>query len=135
MKAHTIDNVMTRNVVSIGPNQNILDVKNIYEKKDFHHHIPVVENDKLIGMVSLVDFMYNIAGAGLKDDNAVYKTLKVKDIMTPKPFYLTTEATVKEVADILSQGRYHAVPILENKALVGIVSTADVIQYLLKETS
>ena len=133
MKTNSITDVMTKNVVCITPKQDLLDVKHIYEKEDFHHHIPVVENDKLVGMVSLLDFMYHILGAGINDDNEVYTKLKVKDIMTPNPFYMSTEATIKDVADILTQGNYHAVPIMENEKIVGIVSTADIIKYFLKE--
>jgi len=134
MKTRTIDNVMTKNVVCISPSQDLLDVKHIYEKKEFHHHIPVVENDKLVGMVSLLDFMYNISGAGMRDDNEIYKTLKVRDIMTSNPFYLTSKDTVEDVANVLTKGRYHAVPILENDKIVGIVSTADIIKYFLNKT-
>jgi CBS domain-containing protein len=122
---------MTKNVVCVTPNQELLDVKHIYEKENFHHHIPVVEKDHLIGMVSLLDFMYHISGAGISDDNAIYKTLKVKDIMTPNPFYMTSKASVEEVAKVLMEGRYRAVPILDHDKLVGIVSTADVIKYFL----
>lgn len=132
MKTRNITDVMTKNVVCIAPDQKLLDVKHIYEKKEFHHHIPVVENEKLIGMVSLIDFMYHISGAGLSDDHDVYKKLKVKDIMTKNPFFLTTEATLEEVSEVLMEGNYHAVPVLEYGKVVGIVSTADVIKYLLE---
>ncbi len=132
MKTRNITEVMTKNVVCISPDQKLLDVKRIYEKKEFHHHIPVVENEKLIGMVSLIDFMYHISGAGLSDDHEVYLKLSVKDIMTKNPFYLTTEASVEEVSQILMEGNYHAVPVLEDNKVVGIVSTADVIKYLLE---
>ena len=132
MKTHKITDVMTKNVVCISPKQQLLDVKHIYEKKEFHHHIPVVENDKLVGMVSLIDFMYHISGAGLSDNHEVYKTLKVKDIMTKNPFYLTTDASLKEVSKVFIEGNYHAVPIVESEKVVGIVSTADVIKYLLE---
>ena len=132
MKSNSITKVMTLNVVCVSPEQYLIDVKHIYEKEKFHHHIPVVENEKLVGMVSLVDFMYNIAGAGLRDDNKVYKELKVKDIMTSNPFYLTTTASIEDVSKLLAEGKYHAVPVLEKDSLVGIVSTADIIQYYLK---
>ncbi|MEP2935190.1 MAG: CBS domain-containing protein [Gilvibacter sp.] len=133
MENQSVVDIMTKDVVSIAPNQDILDVKHIYEKKEFHHHIPVIDNEKLVGMISLVDFMYHISGAGLSDDNKVYKTLKVKDIMMPQPFSLNTDASVNDVAAVLSKGRYHAVPILENDKLVGIVSTADVIKHFLQK--
>ena len=125
---------MSKNVVCVSPEQCLLDVKHIYENKKFHHHIPVVENEKLVGMVSLIDFMYNIAGAGINDDNKVYQELNVRDIMTHKPFYLTIDATIGDAAKALSKGYYHAVPVLEDEKIVGIVSTADILKSFMEET-
>jgi len=133
MKTDFISTVMTKNVVSVTPEQPLLDVKHIYEKKKFHHHIPVVENEKLVGMVSLIDFMYNISGGGINDDNEIYKKLRVKDIMTQKPFYLTATSTVEDVSKVLAEGYYHAIPILDNDKLAGIVSTADIIKFFLND--
>lgn len=134
MKTNSITTIMTKNVVCVSPEQSLLDVKHIYENKKFHHHIPVVEDGKLVGMVSLIDFMYHIAGAGIKDDNKVYTELRVKDIMTPKPFYLTVDASIEDVSKVLVKGNYHAVPVLENDKIVGIVSTADIIKFFLSKT-
>ena len=133
MKTDSIIEVMTKNVVCVTPDQYLLDVKHIYEKENFHHHIPVEENGKLVGMVSLIDFMYHISGAGISDDNKVYKELKVKDIMTQKPFYLTTNSTINDVSKVLAEGNFHAVPVLENDNIVGIVSTADIIKHFLSK--
>ncbi len=133
MKKTSIIDVMTKNVVCVSPEQHLLDVKHIYEKDKFHHHIPVTQNEKLVGMVSLIDFMYNIAGAGMNDNNEIYQKLKVKDIMTQKPFYLKTDATIEEVANVLVEGNYHAIPVIENDKIVGIVSTADLIKHFLVE--
>jgi len=133
MKSKPITSIMTKNVVCVSPEQSLLDVKHIYEKKNFHHHIPVNENGELVGMISLVDFMYNIAGAGINDDNVIYRKLKVEDIMTPHPFCLTTTASIEDVSRVLAEGKYHAVPIVENKKIMGIVSTADIIRYYLDE--
>ena len=133
MKATPISKIMTKKVVCVSPDQKLLDVKHIYEKKKFHHHIPVTEDGKLVGMVSLVDFMYRIKGAGLDDSNAVYSELSVKDIMTPSPFFRTTDTTVEDVAEELAKGNYRAIPIVEDYKVVGIVSTADIIRYFLKK--
>lgn len=135
MKPEFITSIMTRDVVCVSPDQKIIDVKHIYEKDKFHHHIPVTEDGKLKGMVSLVDFMYNINGAGIADSAAVYNELMVKDIMTPNPFYLSTNATIEDVAKVLAKGNYRAVPIIENDRVVGIVSTADIIAFFLKQAN
>lgn len=131
MKSAPISSIMTKNVVCVSPEQKIIDVKHIYEKKKFHHHIPVTDHGNLIGMVSLIDFMYKIKGAGLSDDNAIYNELTVKDIMTHKPYAISPETTINDVAEEFAKGRYHAIPIIENQAVVGIVSTADMIRYYL----
>lgn len=135
MKTDFIATIMTKNVVSVTPEQPILDVKHIYEKKKFHHHIPVIQNEKLVGMVSLIDFMYHISGGGITDDNKIYKELKVKDIMTQKPFFVTVTSTIEDVSKVLAEGKYHAIPILDSDKLVGIVSTADIIKFFLNETN
>lgn len=133
MKAYTISEIMTKEVVSVTPEQKLLDVKHIYEKDNFHHHIPVVKNDKLVGIVSLVDFMYHINGAGLDDNNLIYKEKAVKDIMMPNPEYVNSNATINQVAEILSNGKYRALPVVEDHKMIGIVTTADVIRYFLRK--
>lgn len=133
MKSDLIASIMTKNVVSVSPQQKIIDVKHIYEKKKFHHHIPVTENNKLVGMISLVDFMYHIKGAGLDDNNPIYTQLSVKDIMTKKPYFSTLNTSIENIAIVLAKGDYHAIPIVDEGHLVGIVSTADVIKYYLNK--
>ena len=134
MNTISVTDIMTTNVVCVEPQQKLVDVKHIYEKKDFHHHIPVIENNKLVGMVSLLDFMYRIDGAGLDDNNEVYSRLTVKDIMTPNPFYLTISNSVKDIAEELVKGNFRAVPIVDqDMKVVGIVSTADLIKHFLNQ--
>lgn len=133
MKTTPIAAIMTKEVVCVSPDQKILDIKHIYEKKDFHHHIPVTKEGNLVGIISLVDFMYRIQGAGLDDSDAVYTTLSAGEIMTSNPATLGPEATIEEAAEILASGRYRALPIVENKAIVGIVTTADIIRYLMQK--
>ena len=71
----------------------------------------------------------------MNDDHDVYTKLKAKDIMTKKPFYVTTNATIEDVAKVLAKGYYHAVPVIENGKIAGIVSTADVITFFLNAKS
>jgi CBS domain-containing protein len=131
MAPTSVSQIMTQDVICVTPHQKLIDVKHIYEKIKFHHHIPVTENDKLVGMVSLIDFMYRIKGAGLDDNNKVYHELTVMDIMSPNPYSVVPQTPIDEIAEVLAKGRYRAIPIVENEKIVGIVSTADVIKYYL----
>lgn len=133
MKPKTIDSIMTRDVICVTPEQKIIDVKHIYEKRKFHHHIPVTENDELVGMISLIDFMYRIKGAGLDDSDSIYHELMVKDIMTTSPYFRSATTTIDDIAEEFIKGHYRAIPIVEGKKVVGIVSTADVIKHYLHQ--
>lgn len=131
MKANTISEIMTKEVISVTPEQKLLDVKHIYEKENFHHHIPVVKNNLLVGMISLADFMYSINGAGLDDDDMIYTEKQVQDIMMPNVKCVDINATIDDVAETLTKVRFRALPVVENKQLVGIVTTADIIRHYL----
>lgn len=133
MKSTPISQIMTSKVDTVNPDQKLVDVKHIYEKENFHHHIPVVENGKLVGMVSLIDFMRKADQGGLFDDAEVYQNTKVKEIMSSNPYFLYTEDTVEKAAEILSKGEFHALPILKGEEVAGIVSTADIIRFFMNK--
>lgn len=57
----------------------------------------------------------------------------VPQVMAKTPEVISSEATVKEVAEILSKREFHALPVVDNGDLVGIVTTTDLIKYLLAQ--
>lgn len=128
-----VSNVMTKEVVSVTPSQKLVDVKHIFEKRNFHHHIPVTDKGKLVGMISLVDYLYAIKNASLDDDEKIYNNLFVKDIMRENPTTKNSSATIKQVSEELAKGEVHAIVIADDGILKGIISTADVIRFFLKQ--
>lgn len=126
-----ITEIMTKEVITVSPSQRLIEVKHIFEKRDFHHHIPVAENGKLKGMISLVDFLYAIKNASMDDSENVYHNLHVKDIMREHPITKSSGSTLKEVLEELSKGVVHAIVIADNMVLKGIVSTSDIMRYSL----
>jgi CBS domain-containing protein len=125
---------MTTNVKCVEPNQKIIDLKHIYEQQKFHHHIPVIEKNKLVGMVSLIDFMRAIHTASLDDNEQVYHTVEVKDIMTSNPVTILDNTSIKEATTLLAKGEFHSLVVAENNELKGIVTTADLLNYFLKNS-
>lgn len=128
-----VSSIMTANPVSLNPEQKLLDVKHVFEKHEFHHHIPVVSNNKLVGMISLIDFVRQLKGSSLDDADSIYHEMTVNDIMTSNPRSISPQTTIKEVAQILAKGDIHALTVTENAELKGIVSTADIIRFLLTQ--
>jgi CBS domain-containing membrane protein len=46
---------------------------------------------------------------------------------------VTPETTIKEVAELLINREYHSLPVVEDGILKGMVTTTDIIKYLLKQ--
>lgn len=126
-----VSSIMTKTLTTVSPNQKLVDVKHIFQKNNFHHHIPVTENDKLVGIISLIDFMRAIGEASLDDNEQVYNRLCAKDIMSIHSYSKPETTTIKEIAQDLSKGDFHAIPITANGKLTGIVTTADIIRFFL----
>lgn len=127
----SVADIMTKKVVWVSSSQKLLDVKKIFEKKEFHHHIPVVDGGKLTGIISLSDFLYAVKNSSFDDDDEIYSLLTVKEVMHEKPVTKPSTSTVRQICEELARGEVHAIVIADNGDLKGIVSTADVIRYFL----
>lgn len=128
-----ITSIMTTNVVTVSSKQKLIDVKHIFEKEQFHHHIPVVDDGVLVGMISMVDYFYTISKSDtLNDDDAIYHQKTAGDIMSKNPFQKPIHSSIGDIAKDLAKGDFHAVVITDNQVLKGIVTTADIIRYFIK---
>jgi CBS domain-containing protein len=126
-----ISSIMSTSVECVRPDQKLIDLKHIYEKQSFHSHIPVTENGKLVGMISLIDFMRAVSYATLDDNEAVYHEKKVSDIMSIHPVSVPDNSTIKEIAELLSKGDFHSVVLTHNDTISGIVTTTDLVRLLI----
>ena len=78
--------------------------------------VPVIKKGELIGMVTRSDLLGNPE----EDQIAL--------IMTRNPVVVTPESSVIEVAKLLTENNIRRIPVIEDGALVGIVSVADLIK-------
>ena len=66
-------------------------------------------------------------------DEVILQMLSIPQVMSAHPVTFSPETSVREVAEIFSVGQFHALPVVENDELKGIVTTTDVIKYLLDQ--
>lgn len=127
---------MTRTVVTVQPFENLLDVAN--DMARFHvRHIPVVDDDKLVGLLSQRDLLklsttelYPTVVGSMRDAQAKQQTL-VSEVMIREIETLRPNDTVEQAARKLTMGRFGCLPVAaDDDELVGIVTTVDLLRLM-----
>ena len=126
---------MSNDIITINKTQSIREVSEIIRDKNIRH-VPVVSGEKIIGMLSKVDlqkisFVNTVDGDELT--TALYDGLNIEQVMTKDVKVVQKNDTIYDVATILSKNEFHSLPVLENEKLVGIVTTTDLIKYLVDQ--
>ena len=100
-------------------------------------HLPVVSGDKLLGIISLTDILRISFGANYGQeglvDKAIFDSLSLSHVMVHNPKVISSDTTIREAAEILGKEEFHALPVVDDNNLVGIVTTTDMIKYLLEQ--
>lgn len=117
-----VETVMSREVVVVAPGQSAAEAFELCRGKGIRH-LPVVHDGWLVGIVSDRDFLPVIS-------RAQGDLRKVEDVMT-KDFVAVVPGTpLSQAADCMLQNGFHALPVLVEGALRGIVTSADVLEAL-----
>lgn len=129
----TVGELMSTNIECVQPDQKIIDLKHIYEQDNFHQHVPVTQEDKLVGIVSLIDFMRAIHNASLDDNETVYHSILVKDIMSPNPVSIAKGVSLEEATKMLIDGGFHSLIVADNGKVEGIITTTDLLKHFISK--
>lgn len=132
-----VSTIMTKNVVKLNLSDDLTKAEMLFKK---HHirHIPVVYSNKIVGMLSYTDLLRISFADAIDDDEdvvdtTVYNMFTVEQVMAKKIVSISPETTIKEAAEILATKEFHALPVCEGELLVGIVTTTDLIKYLIDQ--
>lgn len=131
---NAIRNIMTTHLKTVTPDDSITTVKEMFNRYDFHH-LPVVTSDnRLAGIISREDYFrfhatlsQNTPGRTWTQNEMKY--LKAKNIMIAYPMTLDPDDAIGLAGDIFLTNKYHALPVVEDDELVGIVTVHDLLAY------
>ena len=132
-----ISTIMTTSIIKLNITDTLTKAETLF-KKNYIRHIPVVNSNKIVGMLSYTDLLrISFADAVDEDDtiidSTVYNMFSVEQVMSKNLVSVSPETTIKATAEILAKREFHALPVCEGDLLVGIVTTTDLIQYLIDQ--
>ncbi|BDD03409.1 CBS domain-containing protein [Aureibacter tunicatorum] len=134
-KREPISKIVSSSLITISPSSSLEEVEATFLKNKIRH-LPVVENGKLVGIISLTDlqrisFVNNFGDDEGAVDTVIYNLLTLDQVMIKKPVTVQQDQTIKEAAEILASHEFHALPVMDGEKVVGIVTTTDLIKYLI----
>ena len=132
-----VSKIMSTNLITVNTTNNLVEAERLFNENSIRH-IPVVSGEDIIGMLSLTDLLrvsfVDTYGSDESDvDTAVYNMLTIEQVMVKNIVSVSSTQAIKEVAEILAKNEFHALPVVDDDKLVGIVTTTDLLNYLLEQ--
>ncbi|MBC2844501.1 CBS domain-containing protein [Winogradskyella flava] len=132
-----VSTIMSKNLIALNRTDDLERAELLFKRYGIRH-IPVVTGDTIIGMLSYTDLLrISFADAVDEDesevDTLVYNMFTIDQVMVKNVTTVSSNTSIKEVAQILATKEFHALPVVDDGILVGIVTTTDLINYLLKQ--
>jgi CBS domain-containing protein len=109
-------------VWTVPPDATVFEALKLLSKREVGA-LPVIEDGRPVGIFSERDYARKIV---LRERTS--RDTQVQEIMTPNPVCIRPEQTVDEAMALMTAKRCRHLPVVQNDALVGIVSIGDVVK-------
>ena len=119
MAAQTVQDIMTTDVVTVQVDTNLVDAARTMREKDIGD-VVVVDNDRLVGVVTDRDIVVRAVAEGLGPDATTVGSVVSRELVTVRP-----EDSAVDVARLMRDRAVRRVPVVGADGLVGIVSIGD----------
>jgi CBS domain-containing protein len=123
-----IKELMTTNVFTVSPDDRLMKANKIFDEKGFHHLLVVNENE-LVGILSKTDLLNYLWNAMAAENIVKSSDILIKDLMTHNPITIDCDDTIGLAADIFLSNKLHSLPVLDGEELVGVITSYDLLKF------
>jgi CBS domain-containing protein len=113
-----------RTVVTVQPHRTLAEAVSMLAEKGIGALVVSDAGQSVLGIVSERDIIRAIDRHG-----AAALDSPVSRIMTARVVTCTRESAIEEVMELMTEGRFRHVPVVEDDRLVGLVSIGDVVKH------
>ena len=117
----------TRGLCTIGPDARVIDALKLMAEKDIGA-LPVVENEKLVGIVSERDYARKVVLLGRSSHDT-----QVREIMIGRAVCVQLGNTTEECMALMTDKHVRHLSVIENEKLLGILSIGDLVKETISE--
>jgi len=114
-------------LITIYPHKTVYDALELMVEKNVSALL-VTEQGKLVGIFTERDYARRVILKG-----KVSKETLIREIMTEKLITIFQENTLEDCMQLMTNNFIRHLPVIENDALIGIISIGDVVKYIIDE--
>jgi CBS domain-containing protein len=131
-----LSQLMSKQVISLDIYEDLESAEKLMRKNHIRH-LPITRDGVLNGMLSLTDlqrisFASTISDSDQNIDSEIYDMFTIEQIMTHHPLAININDGMVKALLIFSEKEFHALPVVDDGKIVGILTTTDIIKYFLK---
>jgi CBS domain-containing protein len=115
-------------IVSVGPEATMQQIAEIITGKRIGALVVTDSDNRIVGIVSERDVAKAVA-----NHKAAALELTAAQMMTREPITATLQTTVDEAMQIMDQGYFRHLPVVDDGRLVGIISVRDLVKYRINQ--
>lgn len=132
----TLETIMTRHVISVSMDDTLKTIRTIFDKYKFHH-VVVIDQCRLVGVISDRDLLMNLSPFVGKPSertmDAASLTRHAHQIMTRHPVTAMAETPIGDAALMIMHNHVSCLPVVDqHEAVVGIVTWRDMLRWSLE---
>jgi acetoin utilization protein AcuB len=129
-----VKEMMTKNPITVQPDTLVLDAQRVMKENNIRR-LPVVEKDKLVGIVTKHDLFEATpsppTSVSIHDLHYLLSKMKVKEIMKKNPITITPETPFEDALRIGQEKKIGSFPVVDDGKLVGITTESDIVRFLI----
>ena len=115
-----VEQFMTRDILTVHPDESVRRAAILMDWGRIRH-VPVEEDEKLVGIVSYRTIIKLVAESGLDED----EFLPVREVMKPDPISIPPSMPSVDAIRLMNEKGIGSLPVVEDDRLVGIVTEHD----------
>ena len=120
---------MAREIVTLSPDETAATALALCRERRIRH-LPVLEEGRIVGIVSDRDLRSSTPALGDPDRAAALQEVLVEDVMAREVVSVLPDDPIEQAANTMREGKIGCLPVLEGDDLVGIITASDVMDAL-----
>ena len=132
----TVADIMSKGPVTLKPD-DVLYLANEVMSLGRIRHLPVVEGERIVGILSQRDLFHSALAVALglkhKEQKDMLQAIRVREVMRSPVISVSPQTGIKEAARLMTEKKIGCLAVVEKECLVGLVTETDILRYVVEQ--